>query len=185
MPPLYHVRRQKSTSFAGAKKIRGNAEIGGKIACFFCADFYNSATAKSAVFFRRGTAAWAAEAIMKDLTKGNPYKLILLFALPVFIGCVFQQLYNMADTIIVGNTVGADAFTGVGKSAVTTLAGVTELAGRVLASLVFAKLWGFTGICSSNPVAWVAAVVFLVTVYYVTMRRRDAAPRARVRRLPA
>lgn len=116
MPPLYHVRRQKSTSFAGAKKIRGNAEIGGKIACFFCADFYNSATEKSAV---------------------------------------------------------------------TTLAGVTELAGRVLASLVFAKLWGFTGICSSNPVAWVAAVVFLVTVYYVTMRRRDAAPRARVRRLPA
>ena len=51
---------------------------------------------------------------MKDLTKGNPFKLILFFALPVFVGCVFQQLYNMADTIIVGNTVGAAAFTGVG-----------------------------------------------------------------------
>ena len=120
MPPLYHVRRQKSTSFAGAKKIRGNAEIGGEIACFFCAGLYNSATEKSAVFFRRGTAAWAAKAIMKDLTKGNPYKLILLFALPVFIGCVFQQLYNMADTIIVGNTVGADAFTGVGLTGPVT-----------------------------------------------------------------
>ena len=120
MPPLYHVRRQKSTSFAGAIKIRGNAEIGGEIACFFCAGLYNSATEKSAVFFRRGTAAWAAKAIMKDLTKGNPYKLILLFALPVFIGCVFQQLYNMADTIIVGNTVGADAFTGVGLTGPVT-----------------------------------------------------------------
>ena len=52
--------------------------------------------------------------LMKDLTKGNPYKLILLFALPVFIGCVFQQVYNMADTVIVGNTVNAAAFTGVG-----------------------------------------------------------------------
>ncbi len=51
---------------------------------------------------------------MKDLTKGNPYKLILLFTLPVFVGCVFQQLYNMIDYIIVGNTVNADAFTGVG-----------------------------------------------------------------------
>ena len=51
---------------------------------------------------------------MKDLTKGNPFKLILLFALPVFIGCVFQQLYNMADTVIVGKTVNTAAFTGVG-----------------------------------------------------------------------
>ena len=51
---------------------------------------------------------------MKDLTKGNPFKLILLFALPVFVGYVFQQLYNMADTVIVGNTVNASAFTGVG-----------------------------------------------------------------------
>lgn len=51
---------------------------------------------------------------MKDLTHGNPFKLILFFALPVFVGCVFQQLYNMADTIIVGNTVGPEAFTGVG-----------------------------------------------------------------------
>ncbi|MDE7296761.1 MAG: MATE family efflux transporter [Clostridia bacterium] len=51
---------------------------------------------------------------MKDLTKGNPFKLILLFALPVFLGCVFQQLYNMVDTVIVGNTVNASALTGVG-----------------------------------------------------------------------
>ena len=51
---------------------------------------------------------------MKDLTKGNPYKTILLFALPIFIGCVFQQLYNMADTVIVSHTVNAEAFTGVG-----------------------------------------------------------------------
>lgn len=57
---------------------------------------------------------------MKELTKGNPYKLILLFALPVFFGCVFQQLYNMADTLIVGRTVSADAFTGVGLTGALT-----------------------------------------------------------------
>ncbi len=57
---------------------------------------------------------------MKDLTKGNPFKLILLFALPVFFGCIFQQLYNMVDTIIVGHTVGADALTGVGLTGAIT-----------------------------------------------------------------
>lgn len=57
---------------------------------------------------------------MKDLTKGNPFKLILLFALPVFLGCVFQQLYNMTDTFIVGHTVGADALTGVGSTGAIT-----------------------------------------------------------------
>ena len=51
---------------------------------------------------------------MKDLTKGNPFKLIFLFALPVFLGNVFQQLYNMVDTVIVGNTISAAALTGVG-----------------------------------------------------------------------
>ena len=72
---------------------------------------------------------------------------------------------------------------GIGRSAVTTFAGVTELAGRVLASLVFVRVWGFTGVCSSNPVAWVAAVIFLVATYAVVMRRRNNGelPRARSR----
>ena len=51
---------------------------------------------------------------MKDLTKGSPIKLILLFALPVLAGNIFSQLYNLADTVIVGNTINSDAFTGVG-----------------------------------------------------------------------
>ena len=40
----------------------------------------------------------------KDLTKGSPFKLILIFMVPVLIGNIFQQLYNMADTLIVGGT---------------------------------------------------------------------------------
>ena len=42
----------------------------------------------------------------KDMTVGNPTKMILNFTIPLFIGNVFQQLYNMADTIIVGKFVG-------------------------------------------------------------------------------
>ena len=38
-----------------------------------------------------------------DMTTGNPYKLILAFSLPLLLGNVFQQLYNMVDSIVVGN----------------------------------------------------------------------------------
>lgn len=50
----------------------------------------------------------------KDLTKGSPFKLILTFMVPVLIGNIFQQLYNMADTLIVGHTVSSDAMAGRG-----------------------------------------------------------------------
>jgi putative MATE family efflux protein len=46
---------------------------------------------------------------MKDLTKGNEAKLILVFALPMLIGNIFQQLYNTVDGLIVGNTLGKEA----------------------------------------------------------------------------
>ena len=38
---------------------------------------------------------------LKDMTKGTPWKLLLQFAVPLFIGNIFQQLYNMVDSIIV------------------------------------------------------------------------------------
>lgn len=52
----------------------------------------------------------------KDLTQGNPFKLILGFALPMLVGMLFQQLYSMADTIIVGQYLGKDALAAVGST---------------------------------------------------------------------
>ena len=48
-----------------------------------------------------------------DMTAGNPYKLIVLFSLPLLVGNVFQQLYNMVDSIVVGNVVGEKALAAV------------------------------------------------------------------------
>ena len=45
----------------------------------------------------------------KDMTIGNPMKIILLFSIPVLLGNIFQQFYNMVDTIIVGRYLGEDA----------------------------------------------------------------------------
>ena len=38
-----------------------------------------------------------------DMTTGNPIKKILMFALPLFIGTMFQQVYNLVDTMIAGH----------------------------------------------------------------------------------
>ena len=45
------------------------------------------------------------KAVQSDMTTGNPMKIIFNFTLPIFIGNVFQQFYNMADAVIVGKFV--------------------------------------------------------------------------------
>lgn len=51
-----------------------------------------------------------------NMTVGNPLTLIIRFVIPLFIGNVFQQLYNMVDSVIVGRFVGADALGAVGST---------------------------------------------------------------------
>ncbi len=53
---------------------------------------------------------------MKNLTEGNSGSLIFKFAIPMLIGNVFQQLYNIVDSIIVGRYVGKEALAAVGAS---------------------------------------------------------------------
>lgn len=50
----------------------------------------------------------------KKLTEGSPAKLIFLFTIPLLVGNLFQQLYSMADTLIVGRTIGVNALAAVG-----------------------------------------------------------------------
>ncbi|HEM5683305.1 TPA: MATE family efflux transporter [Streptococcus suis] len=54
---------------------------------------------------------------MNDLTKGKPIAVILQFAIPLLIGSFFQLAYNFADSMIVGHTLGKDAFASVGSTA--------------------------------------------------------------------
>lgn len=52
----------------------------------------------------------------KDMTSGNPLKIILLFSIPILLGNLFQQFYNMVDTIIVGRYLGEEALAAVGST---------------------------------------------------------------------
>jgi len=53
---------------------------------------------------------------MKDLTEGKEGKLIFNFAMPMLLGNVFQQLYNIVDSAVVGNYIGKEALAAVGAS---------------------------------------------------------------------
>lgn len=53
---------------------------------------------------------------MKDMTEGKPLKLIVNFAIPMLIGNIFQQIYNVVDTMVVGRFLGEEALAGVGST---------------------------------------------------------------------
>lgn len=57
------------------------------------------------------------DSMVRSMTSGNPIRLILAFTVPLLIGNVFQQFYNIADIIIVGRTIGVNALAAVGAVA--------------------------------------------------------------------
>lgn len=54
--------------------------------------------------------------MVREMTHGNPLKLILGFCLPMLLGNIFQQLYSMVDTVIVGQCISLDALAAVGST---------------------------------------------------------------------
>ena len=54
---------------------------------------------------------------VQDMTSGNETSLLLKFSVPMLIGNIFQQFYNMVDSIVVGNYVGKEALAAVGMTA--------------------------------------------------------------------
>lgn len=56
-----------------------------------------------------------------DMTQGNPAKLLVLFAIPMWIGGVFQLMYNLVDTIVVGRFVSIEALAAIGAAGSTSM----------------------------------------------------------------
>lgn len=80
---------------------------------------------------------------MKDLTEGKEGKLILNFALPMLLGNVFQQLYNVVDSIIVGKVLGKEALAAVGASFPLIFTLISLVVGIAMgATIVVAQYYG-------------------------------------------
>jgi putative MATE family efflux protein len=73
---------------------------------------------------------------MKDLTTGNEGKLILEFAAPMLLGTIFQQLFSVVDSIVVGNFLGKEALAAVGASFPVIFVMVSLIIGLVMGTTV-------------------------------------------------
>ena len=78
-----------------------------------------------------------------DMTTGSPAKVLLLFAVPMILSNLFQQFYNIIDSLIVGNYLGADALAAVGSAGTVTAVIVQLASGLALgASVVISQYFG-------------------------------------------
>ena len=80
---------------------------------------------------------------MKNMTAGDPAKLIIGFAVPMLIGNIFQQVYSLVDTIIVGHYLGENALAGVGSTGTLNMFMLALIMGMCNgAGLVIAQCFG-------------------------------------------
>lgn len=80
---------------------------------------------------------------VRDMTTGNPYGHITRFAMPVLISQIFQQLYNTADSLIVGNFLGTDALAAVSSSGTLIFLLVSFFTGSTMgASVIISRYFG-------------------------------------------
>lgn len=81
--------------------------------------------------------------MIQDMTKGSVIRQIAVFAIPLFIGNIFQQLYNMVDAVVVGRFVGKNALAAVGTSFPAIFLLVALVMGLTMgASVVVSQLFG-------------------------------------------
>lgn len=103
----------------------------------------------------------------QELTSGNIGKGLLLFSLPMIAGNLLQQLYNIVDTLIVGQTIGAQALSAVGSSYALMVLLTSVILGLCMGSgVVFSQLYGAnrnTDVKVSIVNAFV--LIFLVSVF--------------------
>lgn len=102
---------------------------------------------------------------MRDLTTGTPAKLIFLFTIPLLVGNIFQQFYNIVDMIIVGQTIGKEALAAVGATGSITFLIIGFAQGLTAGlSIITAQRFGaqdFRGVKKSFAVAII--ISFTVT----------------------
>lgn len=81
--------------------------------------------------------------MIKDLTIGEPKRVLWKFTLPLFISVIFQQLYNIADSVIAGKFAGEDALAAVGASyPITMIFMAIALGSNIGCSIVVSQLFG-------------------------------------------
>ena len=81
--------------------------------------------------------------MMTDMTKGSPFKILLKFVIPLLLSMVFQQMYNLADSVIAGRYLGVEALAATGAAYPITVLFIAVATGAsVGCSVVISQLFG-------------------------------------------
>lgn len=106
----------------------------------------------------------------KTLTEGNISKKIILFAMPIFLGNLFQQLYNVVDSLVVGNVLGKDALAAVSSTGslifllVGFIGGIFVGAGVIIARYYGAQNYEDLSVAVHTTIAFGLIAGILVTI---------------------
>lgn len=112
----------------------------------------------------------------RDLTVGNPGKILISFCLPLFGSIVFQQLYNIADSFVAGKFISEDALAAVGNSYEITLIFIAFAFGcNIGCSVITSRLFGardytkvksavYTSLISTTVTCLILMIIGLVSI---------------------
>ena len=108
--------------------------------------------------------------MIKDLTKGKPMKVLLLFALPMLLSMLFQQLYNIADSIVAGKFGGINALGSLSAATpVTNLFIAIAVGGTLGSSVVISHLFGAKDYKKLKTTIWTAIISLTTLAFFCTL----------------
>ena len=101
--------------------------------------------------------------MIKDMTKGNPSRILFYFALPMVLGNMIQQFYNIVDSMIVGNFLGASALASVGASYPITFIFITVANGASIGcGVLISQYFGAKSMEKTKTSIYTALISILV-----------------------
>ena len=112
-----------------------------------------------------------------NMSQGRPMKLLALFAIPLLIGNLFQQAYNLADSIIVGQFIGAGALAAVGDTLFSFINGIIEMLCRIFLpmGLMLIPSVGVWAIWWTTGLTWAISAIACLLRYFSWNRKAKAA----------
>lgn len=106
--------------------------------------------------------------MVKNLTEGKPLKILFFFALPMLVGNLFQQLYNMVDSMVVGRFVSSEALAAVGSSFPIVFLSVALAAGLSMGcTVVISQQFGARHIREMKTTITTALITLLVLGLFI------------------
>lgn len=107
--------------------------------------------------------------MIKDMTQGKPAKVLLLFSLPMLLSMTFQQLYNIADSVIAGKFIGNDALAAVGNSfPVTMLFIAIAMGASIGCSVIISQLFGLKALGRMKTAVWTSIIGIMTLAVVLT-----------------